>query len=482
MPVDGGAVDATVSPVDGGGPNSTPVDGATDAKTPADAGPDVVVSASLSVTSLSVRNVGRRGDALRVSLNGADKDKRTTSVVLRMLDSQDAPVIALDTNWDGVADASEKRFRFETSALGKATFTGVVTIPSVYAPGQSTIAKVVAMLEDATGARSQPLTASLAVQPVREEFDFCDVAKIADRCADGLSCSGATAKCVAGVAPTLTKTAYFGGAQPRMLFRGSEPDDDLAGLAIEFLDAAGNPKSVDLIGDGSGFSGGFPIDAIGAAEGGQFFLVSEPIVGFDAKVPKIAVVATDEHGHAGPKTTTSVSVRPVRAIGQACDFAGFDVCAAGAACAPGLATATNTCAAVATLKNTKCGGAPVLDPAKGATVVFGKVEGASLWDAPQGCVTGDATGRPEAALKLHLASPASSLTLSTALPETDFDTSIYLVPTCASAGTVALGCNDDDQGASSTLTLTNVPAGDYVVIVDAVKAKGGTFGLSVDVK
>ena len=165
MPVDGGAVDATVSPVDGGGPSSTPVDGATDAKTPADAGPDVVVSASLSVTSLSVRNVGRRGDALRVSLNGADKNKRTTSVVLRMLDSQDAPVIALDTNWDGVADASEKRFRFETSALGKATFTGVVTIPSVYAPGQSTIATREPSGETATTDHACAFTVTGVPQP-----------------------------------------------------------------------------------------------------------------------------------------------------------------------------------------------------------------------------------------------------------------------------------------------------------------------------
>jgi hypothetical protein len=48
----------------------------------------------------------------------------------------------------------------------------------------------------------------------------------------------------------------------------------------------------------------------------------------------------------------------------------------------------------------------------------------------------------------------------------------------------ALGCNDDDpnNGYASTLTLNNVPAGNYWVIVDSVTSKGGTYGLTISVQ
>jgi len=73
----------------------------------------------------------------------------------------------------------------------------------------------------------------------------------------------------------------------------------------------------------------------------------------------------------------------------------------------------------------------------------------------------------------------SSLTVSTATPETDFDTVLYVLPACASSSSQALGCNDDTQGYSSTVTLTNVPAGTYVVVVDSASSRTGHFGLSV---
>ena len=72
--------------------------------------------------------------------------------------------------------------------------------------------------------------------------------------------------------------------------------------------------------------------------------------------------------------------------------------------------------------------------------------------------------------------------ITTALPETDFDTAVFVVPATATTSAASLGCNDDMQGFSSTLELSNVPAGDYIVVVEAVSPKGGHFGISVTTK
>lgn len=443
-----------------------------------DAGP---LSANLSITSARAQNMGRRGNTLRIAVDGADKAKQTTSLVVRLLDTNGSEVVAFDTTWDGVPDSAQKRFRFDASTAGKATFSGVATIPGVFDPDAPSIAKVGVALEDATGAHSQEVIAPVSLQALAQEFDPCDVLKVTSRCAAGLACSGAPATCRAGTAPALTKVAYVGGANPRMLFRGTEPDDDFASLAIEFLDAAGNPKSVDLIGDGT-MSTGFTILGSTLANEGTFFVENLPIAGFDTKVPKLGSTPADQGSHAGARLVTAVAALPTKTSGQACDIDGFDVCASTLACAPGLASATNKCTAITSLRTAKCGAAALLDPAKGLSRAFGKVEGVSLWDAPAGCVTNDAVGRPESTVKLHLTTAATKLTLTTALPETNFDTSIYLLPSCASAGAGALGCNDDVQGASSTLVLSGVAAGDYVIVVDSVSRRGGDFGLSVTVE
>jgi len=90
-------------------------------------------------------------------------------------------------------------------------------------------------------------------------------------------------------------------------------------------------------------------------------------------------------------------------------------------------------------------------------------------------------GRPEGVARLHLAKAASTLTITTALPETTSDTILYLLPACAAADATPLGCNDDATGFSSTLTLTNVPAGDYAIVVDMAQPAGGRFGVQVSV-
>jgi len=434
----------------------------------------------VALTSASASASGRAGDAVRIVVKGTDSSARTTSAIVKTLDAAGKPVEALDTDWDGLPDAAERRFRFDGSTLGKTKFTGAITIPGVLATSP-TIAKVEVTLVDDAGTRAKPSTIDVAAQPVRGEGEACDPAKFADRCQAGMSCGGTPASCRPGVAPELTQAAYVGGARPRMIFRGTEPDEDVKSIAVEFLDGAGNPQSVNLSGDDENpeFSSGVVLDATRSARDAEFVVQSTPVVGFDAKVPKIGVTVSDHYGHTSARTVVSVAPAAVRAIGQACDWAGFDACTSGSVCAPGTPTGTNTCTSTATVRAGKCADGPLLDPAKGATRAFGRASGASLWDAPVGCVPSEAVERPEAAVRLHLAAPAKKLVLTTALPETTFDTVLYLVPGCPASASAALGCNDDTQGFSSTITLTNVPAGDYTVIVDSISREGGRFGVSV---
>lgn len=441
------------------------------------------VAKNLALSAVSFKNIGRYGEALRVAVKGADTGKQTSAMLVRFVDSADQPVIALDTDWDGVADAAERRFRFDTSTLGQATFTGSVVIANTFSPS-SKIAKVVVSLVDETGGRSASMTQAIALQATRAEGEACDPNKVADRCPDGMGCSGSPAStCQAGVAPVISRVGYFGGAAPRMVFQGSEPDEDIDEVAIEFLDNAGNATSVNLgTEEDPAMSSGLTIDAKSGVEGTSFSVVSTPISGFEQRAPKIAAVVSDGHGHHSARVIAAASSIPVRGFGQACDWAGFDTCGADSVCSPGLPTSENKCASAAPLRASKCSTAPALDPSKGIKQAFGTTAGASLWDAPPGCVGNDATGRPESAVRLRLATPAPTLIITTALPETDFDTAVYLLPGCPASSAAALGCNDDERGTSSTLTLKNVPAGDYTIVVESVKARGGRFGVSVEVK
>jgi hypothetical protein len=80
---------------------------------------------------------------------------------------------------------------------------------------------------------------------------------------------------------------------------------------------------------------------------------------------------------------------------------------------------------------------------------------------------------------LKLAQSVSMLTVSTAVPETNFDTVVYILPACATSSAQAIACNDDDQGYTSTATAMNVPAGTYTIVVDSAGPNSGQFGLTV---
>jgi len=465
-------------------PSSDPVTDtpADPTSSPAPSNPDAPTS-SAALGAVTFRNTGRYGSTLSLTIKGSDPKKQTSAAIVRLLDAQgNAVAKAFDTDWDGVGDAPERRFHFDTSTVGKAEFTGTITIPRAYATGSS-IAKASVTLEDESGKRTAAVTADLAVQEEKGANEPCDPQKIASRCGAGMACGGTPATCLEGTAPALQKLAFFGGASPRILALANDADEDADHVAIEFLDAQGNPKTVELVdGEPSTSASGVTLDQPGVVDGAGFGFDVTPATGFESKVPKIAATAYDHMGRASTRVVAAATATPVRSVGQSCDWRGFDACAAGSSCAPGLPSATNACKATATLLTAECTAAPVLDPAKGVTKAFGVAEGTSLWDPPAGCSTDGAVKRPEGVAKLHLAKAASSVTISTAVPETDFDTVVYVLPGCAANSSGALGCNDDVKGFSSSLTLSEVPAGDYTIVIDAVRPGGGRYGVTIDVK
>jgi hypothetical protein len=460
---DGGKVSST----DGGGTRS-------DAGGGADAG-------TFALESVTVRNSGRHGDVLLFNVQGSDSTGQTTEVHARVLDASNNPVIAFDTNWDGVPDSAETRLHFDSSTLGQKTFTQTITLPGVFAAAP-TIASAVVSLSNALGVLSASQTATLTVQGVESQGGKCDTTDVTNRCADGLSCAGTPATCNASVAPALTQVAYYGGTttQTAELFIGSDPDEDLQSILVNFFDGNGNSIKVDLSGDGTAPPVSSDLVDARTALGQTFFFQNNPTPTFPSLVPRISATPIDSFGRSGTPVVANLGAPVIRASGLSCDAYGITGCAVGAACSPGLIGTTNTCTAVTTLQKNKCATASAA-ATTGVLAGWGVTKGVSLWDPPAGCSLPTEVGRPEAVVMLTLAKAVDTLTISTAVPETNFDTILYVLPSCASTPAQALGCADDSpgQGVASTVTLNDVAAGTYAVVIDSGNPQGGQFGLSV---
>ena len=434
---------------------------------------------SASQLSALVQNGGRNGAALVFTVQGSDPAGQTTEAQVQLLDASNNPVVAFDTNWDGVADSAQKLLHFDQSTLGQKTFRQTITLPGLY--GQfPTIASAVVSLSDMNGKLSAAITTDLLAQGVDDAGGACDPTETADRCPAGLSCSGKPATCQPGTAPTLSAVAYFGGNSPVELFSGADADEDLSSITVNFLDTNAKPMSIDLSGDND-FASSVVLNVANGQSGKSFFFENDPTARFGTLVTKISAVPADAAGHVGPAVVATLAPQPVRNNGQTCDAQGFTACASGLLCSPGIPGAMNTCGGALKLQSDKCKAAPA-KASTGSLAAWGAVSGVSLWDPPAGCAPVTETNRPESLVTLDLPHGATTLTVSTATPETDFDTILYVMPSCASSSAQALGCNDDAQGSASTVTLSNVAAGTYTVVVDSAATQGGHFGLSVSVQ
>ncbi|MFO0746322.1 MAG: hypothetical protein U1F43_11695 [Myxococcota bacterium] len=443
--------------------------------------PDAHEGAAPVATSVTAHVAGARGHDLDLVIVGTDADKDIADARVRVYDAGGQDVMAFRTTLEATADSNESLVSFSEPVAGKASVIAHIRIRDLMLEHPE-IASVDVALHDAAGHFSDDASGDVVAQVVKQLGDACDKTAVADRCADGLGCRGTPSQCQDGLASEITKLAYLKGeGGTRIVVQGTDPEDDLLSLKIEFLDNAGKPLLVDLDNDETPESQEFEVNAAGQARDGAFVVRVVPAAGFELMVPQVAVTATDAAGHEGARKTAKLAPTPVRGAGAACDVNGFDVCNATSVCSPGVPNVANTCKAKAQLATAECASAPSVDVAAGTHVVSGIVAGPSVWDAPASCSSGDPTGRPETAVVLHLENDVAHLTLSTEVDGTNFDTVLYVVPGCTIDSTQALGCADDapSGAAAASLELELVPAGDYLVIVDSWGPDGGSYALSV---
>ncbi|MCK6551518.1 hypothetical protein L6R52_37125 [Myxococcota bacterium] len=434
----------------------------------------------LRIVSATARGSGERGDDLLVTVIGESDDADAARIALRALGHQGEERILFDSDGDGLADSAEEIGWLDENVDGETSFTAHATRIGLGA-SELAIGRFAITLIDADGDRSNTVTVALEPQPVKQLDELCDPTFALDRCDFGLGCYGDPATCHEGIAPEVTRFAYLRtGEGSVLLFEGTEPDNDLAAMHLEFLDASGAPVYLDLDNDLSPDAATFDVDAEGSSRDGEFFFRVDPTADFATLVAQVAATPIDRGAREGARVVAALADPTVRSSGQSCHPLGFDTCATGLVCSPGTPGIPNTCRDPSASRTQQCFSTPRLDPARPTGPFVGVAEGASLWDPPAGCAANEPYGRPEGIAVLRLRTAATRLVITTDRPETNFDTILYLIPRCQADPQPAIACDDDDATTTaSTIELENVPAGEYLIVVDAYGSTGGSFGLTI---
>lgn len=277
------------------------------------------------------------------------------------------------------------------------------------------------------------------------------------------------------VSSTLTAVAFVDDpAGPRILVAGIDPDERIESVWIDLLDDVGLPAAIDPDGDGVSEPSDLEVPVTDLdRQGGAFFLEVQASAGLERFVHSVVATAQDRRGKRSAPWPAELAPLPVRLAGQTCDPRGFDVCTEGFACV--VRGANATCEDRDEARRERCTAAPTVAPG-GST--SGTVSGTSLWDPIEGCASSARRGRSEAVVRVHVAPGTGSISIATTTGKTTFDSVVSLLDGCDSVAKV-LACNDDDPAPGSRITLTDLKAGDYVVVVDSLDRRGGSFELTV---
>lgn len=292
----------------------------------------------------------------------------------------------------------------------------------------------------------------------------------------GSTPSQADASTKAAGPPAITKLAFVEDSLgPRILVAGVDPGGRLESVWLDLLDENGEPAAID--GDGDGVTESSQLEVLSSSmdrSADAYFFEVRASPGLERFAKRVTARVQEKSGRMGAAHTTPLAPLAVRGSGEACDLQGFDVCAHGLACNDD-SNAGGRCEDLDAARARRCATAPVIEIGARTT---GTARGASLWDPPEGCASEARRGRPEAVLRLHLASPVSSLAIATVAGGTTFDSVLTVLEDC-SASAKALACNDDDPPPVSRATIDDLPAGDYLVVVDSLDRSGGAFELTV---
>lgn len=168
------------------------------------------------------------------------------------------------------------------------------------------------------------------------------------------------------------------------------------------------------------------------------------------------------------------------AAGETCEAASIvRLCADGLYCDPD--ETPNVCIEDEEARSRICASAP--EVTLGGSVTLGiEALGQSLWEPPVACLEfpyGGGVG--EAVARLVLDADVPSLTISTSDPETTLDTILLVFRGCGEGE--PLVCNDDEdtEGGvfTSSVTIPNATAGEYLIVVDAWGRLDGAVVLTV---
>jgi len=442
-------------------------------------GASVTTPPSVTLSTARAWIGGRLGNELHIEVTGTSEVGQLASVELLLKDSSGNEVIHFDSNWDGTADSGRGRVVPDSPPTTKDYTVSVMVLG---AAGMTDLTQIDVALVDRSNACTDPITVEVTTPTVQTVDQQCDPTFVASRCRQGLSCTGSPPVCIAGTAPAIVKGAYQRGTEgPFMRARGTDPDEDVLLMRVDFLTANDTPVKLDLDADGIPESTSFEVQVGMSNQNGGFTFVVESSSSFGVDVPKVGLTAIDSKLNESSTQHYALASRITRQLNAACDLDGFDVCPAGALCLPGKAVGTAYCTSNAQAQSLRCVTAPIWNIATDAKKITGTISGYSAWDAPSSCLTPVSLNRPEAIIKMHVTAPIKSLTLSTDEPETQSDTVLYVQPACSSTTDKVLICNDDTSGFASSVTLTNLVAGDYFVIVEFVSAQSGGFGLRAKV-
>ncbi|HRE90784.1 MAG TPA: hypothetical protein PK095_16785, partial [Myxococcota bacterium] len=339
---------------------------------------DASTATAPTLTSVKANVQGAQGLNLRLTLVGSDTDKDIERVRVRLFDASGEPLDAFRVGLSDTPNSNETvvAFDFATDVTNKKDILATATLRGLLASFDPK--KVEVALIDKAGLESDFVAADVVEQALVNQGDACDETYTEDRCQPGLGCRDG--QCQDGLAPEITKLAYLNGqGGVRILVAGTEPEDDIDSLLIEFLDASGSPVLIDLDSDEVPESDSFVINAQGSSTDGTFFVRLDPSAEFESQVKEVAVTATDLADHTGLRKTAKLAPSPVRSAGQGCDPRGFDVCNATSVCAPGTTGTTTTCRDKNQLRKAECAAAPILST--DGTPIAGFADGPSIFDA-----------------------------------------------------------------------------------------------------
>jgi hypothetical protein len=437
------------------------------------------VVVTLSAQSVTASVVGIHGDDLALSIKGTQTavgDVLAAQVTL--LDASSNAITFFDTNQDGVADPGSGSLVFDTAPT-VTSFTGTGTIAKAGLLGS--LSKVSVKLIDINGGTSNLVTANVTQQPILTEGASCDPKGITNRCAITTGCTGTTPKCTTPIVPTIDKFAYLSTASGGYaIVSGSDMASPLASVFVEFLDGSGAPVGFDTTGSGSKDFSFTSSNGI-TNYSGVFLWKINPSSDFVAAVAQLKLTLTDEESKNSTPVTAVKAAIPVRSDGAACDTRGFDACSTNSLCWPGTSANSGMCQTISSKQNASCTAATTLSLGNGTVRTAGRFSSVSLWTPPVDCSTPSSLTAPDTVVHLKLTANVSNLTISTKTPETNVATVVYVLDSCVGTPTIEK-CSDRPlvpPSADAELALTDVPAGDYYVILENLDYRAGSYGLIV---